>query len=57
MTTDNEYSDMGICPNCLSEGFDGVCDTCGYIDCKPDPTPFSRKRDIDYNYLRHSEGD
>ena len=31
MTTDREYSDMGICPNCLSQGYDGVCDTCGYI--------------------------
>lgn len=53
MTTDNEYSDMGICPKCLSEGFDGVCDRCGHIETSP-------RRDycdIDYNYLKHSEDD
>lgn len=32
MTTDQEYIDMGICPRCLAPGFDGVCDTCGYIE-------------------------
>lgn len=48
MTTDREYSDMGICPKCLSQGFDGVCDRCGYIDNDPtgdtdptDPTEFN----------------
>lgn len=63
MTTDNEYSDMGICPRCLTEGFDGVCDKCGYIE-RAERTERNHsyynertKRDDDYNYLINSEGD
>lgn len=33
MTSDREYSTMGICPNCLSGNYDGVCcDNCGHIE-------------------------
>lgn len=32
MTTDKEYTDMGMCPNCLAEGYDGCfCDKCGNV--------------------------
>lgn len=31
MTTDKEYSDMGICPECLSQDYDGGCRNCGYV--------------------------
>lgn len=32
MTTDNEYSDMGLCPECLADGYDGIsCSACGHI--------------------------
>ena len=42
MTTDREYTDMGICPKCLSQGFDGVCDRCGYIDTESaDPNGYT----------------
>lgn len=50
MTTDKEYSDMGLCPYCLSQGFDGVCDICGHIETPHPPRG-------DYNYMYHSEGD
>lgn len=32
MTTEQEYSNMGMCPHCLSQDFDGVCDKCGYVE-------------------------
>ena len=32
MTTDKEYSDMGICPNCLSDNFSVICDKCGHCE-------------------------
>ena len=52
MTTDNEYSEMGICPRCLSPDFDGVCERCGYIErTERDP------KDSDYNYMRHADSD
>lgn len=59
MTTDNEYTDMGICPRCLSHDFDGVCDKCGYIEGTERmdyPYPEPKERD-DYDYLLNSEGD
>lgn len=30
MTSDEEYEEMNVCPNCLSDNFDIVCDQCGY---------------------------
>lgn len=32
MISDEEYIDMNICPNCLKDNFDCVCDSCQYID-------------------------
>ena len=58
MTTDKEYSDMGMCPQCLKDGYDGTCPHCGHIET----TGYKFMDDIqwpsdDYNYLKHSESD
>lgn len=53
MTTDKEYSDMGMCPRCLSENHDGTCSCCGYVYMDDVQWP----DEDDYNYITHSESD
>lgn len=51
MTTDTEYTDMGICPNCLADGYDGIsCDKCGHVNIPESPRG-------NYNYMKHADGD
>lgn len=51
MTTDKEYTDMGICPNCLADGYDGImCDNCGHVNIPEPPRG-------NCDYLINSEGD
>lgn len=51
MTTDTEYTDMEICPECLMGEYDGIsCERCGHVNI---PTPPKGE----YNYMEHADGD